>query len=152
MPGLVEDMQVVERQTNERLQELVERNELVGTESAAASAVLETEEPKNIDQWDERNQRGYTENILGDSRESKMNYLALPTIERTIKTYSFPHSDEGLDEVITLCTQKRRLLKVVAVTDGDELNCERLASQIGTQEDNPDNPKTAGPSKEKGQM
>ena len=53
MPGLVEDMEVVERQINERLQESVACNELVGTESAAASAVLETEEPKNIDQWDE---------------------------------------------------------------------------------------------------
>ena len=64
MPGLVEDMQVVERQINERLQESVECNELVETESAAASAVLETEEPKNTDQWDERNQRGSTENNL----------------------------------------------------------------------------------------
>ena len=150
MPGLVEDMQLVERQTNERLQESVECNELVGTESAAASAVLETEEPKNTDQWDELNQRGSTENILGDSKESEMNYLALPTSERTIKTYPFPHSDERVDEVITLCTQKRPLLRVVAVTDGDQLNCESLASQIGTQEDNPDNHKTAGPSKEKG--
>ena len=56
MPGLVEDMEVVERQINERRQESVACNELVGTESAAASAVLETEEPKNTDQWDERNQ------------------------------------------------------------------------------------------------
>ena len=143
MPGLVEDMQVVERQINERLQESVECNELVGTESAAASAVLETEEPKNTDQGDERNQRS-------DSKESEMNYLAVPTSERTIKTYPFPHSDERVDEVITLCTQKCPLLKVVAVTDGDERNCESLASQIGTQEDNPDNHKTAGPSKEKG--
>ena len=150
MPGLVEDMQVVERQIHERLQESVECNELVGTESAAASAVLETEEPKNTDQWDERNQTGSTENVLGDSKESEMKYLALPTSERTIKNYFFPHSDERGDEVITLCTQKCPLLKVVAVTDGDELNCESLASQIGTQEDNPDNPKTAGPSKKKG--
>ena len=79
-----------------------------------------------------------------------MNYLALPTSETTIKTYPFPHSDERVEEVITLCTQKCPLMKVVAVTDGDELNCESLASQIGTQEDNPDNYKTAGPSKEKG--
>ena len=150
MPGLVEDMQVVEWQINERLQESVERNELVGTEAAAASAVLETEEPKNTDQWDQRSQRGSTENFLVDSKESEMNYLALPTSERTIKTYPFPHRDERVDEVITLCTQKCPLLKVVAVTDGDGLNCESLASQIGTQEDNPDNHKTAGPSKEKG--
>ena len=149
MPDLVEDMQVVERQINARLQESVECNELVETETAAASAVLETEEPKNTDQWDERNQRGSTENILGDSKESETNYLALPTREWTIKTYPFPHSDERVDEVITLCTQKFPLLKVVAVTDGDDLVCESLASQIGTQEDNPDNHKTAGPSKEK---
>ena len=142
-------MQVVERQINERLQESVECKELVETESAAASAVLETEEPKNTDQWDERNQRWSTENILGDSKESEMIYLALPTSEGTIKTYSFPHSDERVVEVITLCTQKFPLLKVVAVTDGEELVCESLASQIGTQEDNPDNHKTAGPSKEK---
>ena len=77
-----------------------------------------------------------------------MNYLALPTSERTIKTDPFPQSNERVDEVITLCTQKCQLLKLVAVTDGDELNCEILASQIGTQEDNPDNHKTAGPSKE----
>ena len=38
----------------------------------------------------------------------------------------------------------------MAVTDVDELNCESLASQIGTQEDNPDNHKTASPSTEKG--
>ena len=124
-------------------------NKLVGTESAAASAVLETEEPKNTDQLDEQNQRGSTENILGNSKESEMNYLALLTSERTIKTFPFSYSDERVDEVITLCAQKCPLLKVVAVTDGDELNCESLASQIGTQEDNPDNHKTAGPSKEK---
>ena len=150
MQDLVKDMQVVEGQINERLQESVEGNELVETESAASSAVLETEEPKNTDQWDERNQRGCTENILGDSKESEMNYLALPTSEKTIKTYTFPHSDERVDEVITLCTQKCPLLKVVAATDGDELNCENLASRIGTQEDYPDNHMTAGPSKEKG--
>ena len=149
MPDLMEKMQVVERQMDERLQESVECNESVETESAAASAVQETEEPKNTDQWDERNQRGSTENILGDSKESEKNYLALPTSERTIKTYPFPHSDERVHEVITLCTQKFPLLKVVAVTDGDELVCKNLASQIGTQEDNPDNHKTAGPSKEK---
>ena len=61
-----------------------------GTESAAASAVLETEEPKNTDQWDERNQRRSTENILGDSKESEMNYLALPTSEGTKKPTPFP--------------------------------------------------------------
>ena len=104
-PGLVEDMEVVERQINERLQESVGCNELVGTESAAASAVLETEEPKNSDQWDERNQRRSSENILGDSKESEKNYLALPTSGRTIKTDPFPHSKERVDEVITLCTQ-----------------------------------------------
>ena len=149
MPGLVEDMEVVKRQINEIQQESVACNELVGTESAAASAVLETEEPKNTNQWDDRNQRRSAENILGDSKESEMNYLALPTSGRTIKTDPFPHSNERVDEVIRLCTQKCPLLKVVAVTDGDELNCEILASQIGTQ-DNPDNHKTAGSSKEKG--
>ena len=149
MPDLVEDMQVVERQINERLQESVECIELVETELAAASAVLVTDEPKNTDQWDDQNQRGSTENILGDIEESETNCLALLTSERRIKTYPFPHSDERLYKVVTLCTQKFPLLKVVAATDGDKLVCESLASQIGPQEDNPGNHKTAGPSKEK---
>ena len=149
MSDLVEDMQVVERQINERLQESVECIELVETELVAASAVLVTDEPKNTDQWDDQNQRGSTENILGDIEESETNCLALLTSERRIKTYPFPHSDERPDKVVTLCTQKFPLLKVVAATDGDKLVCESLASQIGPQEDNPGNHKTAGPSKEK---
>ena len=114
MSDLVEDMQVVERQINERLQESVECIELVETELAAASAVLVTDEPKNTDQWDDQNQRGSTDNILGDIEESETNCLALLTSERRIKTYPFPHSDERPDKVVTLCTQKFPVLKVVA--------------------------------------
>ena len=143
MPDLVEDMQVVERQINERLQESVECNELMETEPAAVSAILETEEPKNTNHWDKRNQRGPTENILGDSKESEMNYLALPTRERTLKTYPFHHSDERVDEVITLCTQKFTLLKLMALTDREELGCETLSSHLYTQEDNQQNRKAA---------